>query len=131
MESGPAAEVARILSNGRVEGTLAARAHSFWVSPLPFWECPPDLIDDLAGADLVISKGDANYRRLLGDLHWEPTAPFSDIVRPLQPVLALRTAKSLVAAGVDGATVQRASATDPDWLTSGDWGMVQLAPAIG
>jgi hypothetical protein len=85
----------------------------------------------MAGADLVISKGDANYRRLLGDLHWEPTAPFSEIVRPLQPVLALRTAKSLVAAGVDGVTVQRASATDPDWLTSGDWGMVQLAPAIG
>jgi hypothetical protein len=45
-------------------------------------------------------------------------------------VVALRTAKSLVAAGIDEETVRRASSTDPDWLTNGEWGMIQLAPEI-
>jgi len=130
VEPDPAPFVAATLRGARSDGRLAATTHNFWVSPLPFWECPSELLDDLADADLVIVKGDANYRRLLGDLHWDPTTPFSDIVRPLQPVAALRTAKSLVAAGLSAATVERASTTDPDWLTSGDWGMIQFAPEI-
>jgi uncharacterized protein with ATP-grasp and redox domains len=111
-------------------GSVASAAHSFWVSPLPFWECPEDLVDHLADADLLVVKGDANYRRLLGDLHWDPTTPFGSIVRPLQPLIALRTAKSLVAAGIAPEMVEHAAATDPDWLTDGEWGVIQFAPEV-
>ena len=104
--------------------------HPFWVSPLPFWECPADLVDTLAAADIVLSKGDANYRRLLGDLHWDPTTPFEDIVRPLQPIVALRTSKSMVGAGISPETVARATGTDPEWMSNGQWGMIQVAEEV-
>ncbi len=126
----PAARIGETLVAARGRGTLRETTHSFWVSPLPFWDCPRDLADELASADLVIVKGDANYRRLLGDLHWAPTTPFSSIVRPLQPLVALRTPKSLVAAGLDQQTIDRAAATDPNWMTNGEWGMIQFADRV-
>jgi len=129
-EPSAAAGVARTLVEARSRGSLLEKVHPFWVSPLPFWECPDDLVDELADADLVVIKGDANYRRLLGDLHWDPTTPFTNIVRPLQPLLALRTPKSLVAAGIDPGVVEQAAAADPDWLTDGEWGMIQFAPEV-
>lgn len=125
-----AAEIARTLTDARSRGAVREMVHPFWVSPLPFWDCPDDLVDELAAADIVVVKGDANYRRLLGDLHWDPTTPFTDVVRPLQPLLALRTPKSLVAAGIAAETVQRAAADDQDWLTSGEWGIIQFVPEI-
>ncbi|HEX6306022.1 MAG TPA: damage-control phosphatase ARMT1 family protein, partial [Anaerolineales bacterium] len=53
----------------------------FWTSPLAFWQLPAHLQQELAGADLIISKGDANYRRLLGDRHWPFTIPAADVLR--------------------------------------------------
>lgn len=109
-------------------GRLALQEPWFPTSPLPFWKMPDALREDLAHAALVISKGDANYRRLLGDRHWPFTTPFESIVRYFPaPVLALRTLKSEVAAGLDEATIERANGEDPDWLTDGEWGLIQLA----
>ncbi len=125
-----ASKIARLLTDGSDRGSLRETVHPFWVSPLPFWDCPNDLVDVLAAADLVVAKGDANYRRLLGDLHWDPTTPFHSIVRPLQPLVALRTPKSLVAAGISSDVIEYADATDPDWMTNGDWGIIQLANEI-
>jgi hypothetical protein len=129
-EPDPTSAVAQTLTRARASGALAVTTHPFWVSPLPFWKCPSDLVDDLSAADIVIVKGDANYRRLLGDLHWEPTTPIEEIVRPLQPIVALRTSKSLVAAGLSPDTVSSAANADRDWMSSGEWGMIQFIPEI-
>ena len=43
----------------------------FWTSPLEGWRMPEQLKEELTKSDLVISKGDAHYRRLLGDRHWD------------------------------------------------------------
>ena len=56
-------------------GQVLLRPHRFWTSPLPGWQMPPDLRATLAEADLVIGKGDANFRRLLGDRHWAFSSP--------------------------------------------------------
>lgn len=129
-ETTAAAGIAETLVAARERGALQETVHPFWVSPLPFWDCPEDLVDELAGADIVVVKGDANYRRMLWDLHWDPTTPFTDIVRPLQPLIALRTPKSLVAAGIAPNVVERAAELDPDWMSSGEWGMIQFADEI-
>ena len=129
-EATAAADIARTLAEAMSRGSLQAKVHPYWVSPLPFWDCPDDLVDELADADLVVVKGDANYRRLLGDLHWDPTTPFTDIVRPLQPLLAVRTPKSLVGAGIEPDVVESTAAVDPDWLSDGEWGMIQFAPEV-
>ena len=108
-----------------LDGTLAIRRHLAWNSPLPMWEIPADLAEAVGAADLLIAKGDANYRRLLGDRHWDTRLPFPRVVDYLPcAVLALRTLKSEIAVGIDPA---RAPATDPDWMTDGQWGLVQFA----
>ncbi len=52
----------------------------FWTSPLAFWEIPESLKNELSNSSLIVVKGDANYRRLLGDRHWDFTTNLSDIV---------------------------------------------------
>jgi Damage-control phosphatase ARMT1-like domain len=58
---------------------LQVHAHPFWTSPLPMWEMPDDLREILAAADVVIAKGDTNYRRALGDAHWPFTTPLTTV----------------------------------------------------
>lgn len=101
--------------------------HPFWTSPRPMWQMTADLNQQLSQADFIITKGDANYRRLLGDRHWPFTTPFREIVTYMPaPLLALRTLKSEVAAGLTAEKIRRAQEEDPDWLTSGRWGLIQL-----
>jgi hypothetical protein len=91
---------------------------------------PPHTRAELARSDLLISKGDANYRRLLGDRHWNFTTPFAEAAAPLPvPVLALRTLKSEVAAGLSQDQVERLDAEDPEWAVNGRWGLLQYAPS--
>ncbi len=113
-------------------GQIRLQAHPFWTSPLPAWEMPVDLQQELVRSQLVIFKGDANYRRLLGDRTWEFSESFQAITDYFPaPLLALRTIKSNVAAGLDASTVaalsQVSAETSTDWMTTGNWGLIQFA----
>lgn len=88
---------------------------------------PPALVAALAGCDVVVVKGDCNYRRLVGDTPPHP-GPFADVVDLPGPAVCLRTLKAEVAVGVDAARAAAARAVDVDWLTSGRFGLVQWAP---
>lgn len=108
-------------------GKLILSNDYFWTSPLPFWEMPDRVRNDLAASNLIIIKGDANYRRLLGDLHWDYTTNINDIITYFPaPMLALRTLKSEVAAGIKPEIIQKVAPTDTNWLTNGQWGVIQL-----
>lgn len=113
---------------GHIEGNkLRLHADPYWTSPLSGWEMPDTLRQELSGADLLVSKGDANYRRLLGDRHWPFTTPFTDIVSYVPaPIVALRTLKSEVAAGIDADRLDTLDQRDPDWLVNGKWGVIQF-----
>ena len=107
-----------------VSGRLVLRHHPFWSSPLAAWDMPDDLFTEISRADLLIAKGDANYRRLLGDRHWPVSLPFSHAVDYLPcPVLALRTLKSEIAVGIQPDQIP---AADPQWMINGRWGLVQF-----
>ncbi len=100
----------------------------FWTSPLAFWEMPEDLLSSLAEASLIFIKGDANYRRLLGDRHWDFTTPFADIACYLPaPIVALRTLKAELAAGLQPSQIETLNREDPLWLTNGQWGVIQMS----
>ncbi|EHC09668.1 damage-control phosphatase ARMT1 family protein [Fischerella thermalis] len=108
-------------------GKLILGDDYFWTSPLAFWEIPESLKQELADADLLLIKGDANYRRLLGDRHWDFTTNIADIVCYLPvPIVALRTLKSEVAVGLQPEVIEKVSKSDSDWLTNGQWGVVQF-----
>lgn len=110
-----------------MEKRLELVPNFFWNSPCSFWDLPHNLRQELEKSDLVISKGDANYRRLLGDLHWPFSTPLAEILAHFSaPLLALRTLKAELAAGISPAEVNGAQKTDPNWMTNGRWGVIQF-----
>jgi uncharacterized protein with ATP-grasp and redox domains len=119
--------VTRRLQAWLQEGRLRYQADNFWTSPLALWEMPESLRSDLGESDLVISKGDAHYRRLLGDRHWPPTTHFADILSYFpSPLLALRVGKSEVVCGLEPGQLKALDGKDPDWMTNGKWGWIQF-----
>jgi uncharacterized protein with ATP-grasp and redox domains len=122
--------LARRLSEHLSQGRLHLHDDRAWTSPLAFWQLPPPIQAELAQSDLVVVKGDANYRRLLGDRHWAFTTPLADLASYFPaPLVALRTLKSNVAAGLHAEQVETLNQTDPDWLTNGKWGVIQFVDA--
>ncbi len=101
--------------------------HPFWVTGAFFHEMPEDLIATLARADLVISKGDANYRRLVGDCHWDPTTPFQIAAGYFPtPLVALRTLKAELIVGLKQGEAEQLQAQDPAWRVNGKRGVIQF-----
>lgn len=121
-------EIAARLERAISAGRLVLHDHFFWTSPLPAWEMPAELYAELSGSHLLISKGDANYRRLLGDRHWDFTAPLDRIVNYLPaPVLLLRSMKSEIVAGLRAEQPEAAARVDPRWLIDGQWALIQFS----
>lgn len=110
------------------EGQLEITEDYFWTSPTYFWDMPTYIRDLLSTADLVISKGDANYRRLAGDLDWSPTTPFDDVMRYFPTsLLALRVLKAELALGLSSSQVNRLNVDDPGWKVNGNWAVIQFS----
>jgi hypothetical protein len=115
-------------------GKWECNENSFWVQPPPMWEMPSDLRDDMGSrCDLAFIKGDANYRRLLGDLQWDFSAPFEDVVGHYFPcpVCALRTLKAEVGCGMEKDKVENAKSLDDNWSTNGRFGVVHFSMGAG
>ena len=99
----------------------------FWTSPTYFWDMPRYIFKELSTSDLVISKGDANYRRLAGDLNWPPTTSFEDVVSYFPTsLLALRMLKAELPLGLTPVQVSRLDNLDPDWKFNGRWAVIQF-----
>ena len=102
--------------------------HPYWNSSRFLWDLPADIHDSFADARLVIVKGDANYRRVVGDALWSPHRPFADVLRYLNaPVLCLRTLKSDPVVGLPTAeTAAQLDRDDPQWRVNGKRGLAQF-----
>ncbi|KAF2666451.1 DUF89 domain-containing protein [Microthyrium microscopicum] len=126
-------------SNLHAEGKLILRPNHFWTEGGSFWRLPataPELFEDLKESELVIFKGDLNYRKLTADAMWEGSTPFAEAIGPLGPgsgirVLALRTCKGDVVAGLPKGKDEelRKTGDDPEirkWAWSGEWAVCQF-----
>lgn len=115
------------LAGHRRAGRLALRTDPFWASALFYRQAPEGLRAELGGADLLVLKGDVNYRRLLEDRHWPPTARLEAIAAHMpSPFLALRTLKAELIVGLEEGQAERLAAEDPDWRINGRRGLVHL-----
>jgi hypothetical protein len=111
------------------EQRLTVADHYFWNGPRHFPDLPAELCSDLAKADLVIFKGDANYRRLLSDRHWGHSARLEEIAAYFPaPLACLRTLKSELAVDLTDEQVAALKAADPDWLINGRRGIIRYLP---
>lgn len=100
----------------------------FWTAPLFFWEMPSVLQQFLSQSDLIFIKGDANYRRLIGDCHWEKSSSFKEIVCYFPSTFViLRTLKSEVIVDLNQSQIDGLQQQDPHWLTNGKWGIISFS----
>ena len=119
--------MAKRLHNNLADGRLQIEADYYWNSPLAGWEMKEKMRQELAEAALILSKGDANYRRWLGDRHWAYDAPLQDVLAYTPaPLGLLRVLKCEVGAGMPAVVVENVATHDPGWMTNGKWGVIQF-----
>jgi uncharacterized protein with ATP-grasp and redox domains len=105
---------------------LRLRTHWHYATSLFYYQLPHDLRAELASVDLVIFKGDVNYRRLVGDVHWSPTTPFEEATAYFPaPLVALRTMKAELIVGLGAGDAERLQEQDPEWMVNGRRGLIQ------
>lgn len=99
----------------------------FWSMPYALWEMPEKVRLSLGEGQLTVVKGDANYRRALGDRAWAYNTPFSEVCAYFPAAtLCLRTLKAEVGCGMDRRKCADAQTQDAEWLTNGKFGVVQF-----
>ncbi|MBI3738328.1 MAG: protein-glutamate O-methyltransferase family protein, partial [Chloroflexi bacterium] len=108
------------------EKRLCVTTHWFYPSSLFYFQLPDNLRAQLAAMDFVIIKGDANYRRLLGDAHWNATTSFDYATSYFPaPFVALRTLKAEVIVGLSRERVEELNREDKEWMVNGRRGVIQ------
>lgn len=116
-----------VLKNAQEEGRLTFVPSLFLCTALAGWEMPLSMAHFVHQQDLMIAKGDANYRRLVGDLHWAYATDKKDVFDYYPcPMLLLRTLKSNVNVGISLEKQEQAKAFDSKWDCSGKVGMIQF-----
>lgn len=114
------------------DGAWSVQDDIFWTQPFDYAQMAtrrPELYKTLQSADLVFFKGDVNYRKLVGDLEWDPSVPFKQALRGFEPTFlcTLRTVKSNTVAGVDRSVVREVAQRSPDWMITGEYAVIQCA----
>ncbi|XP_015908095.2 damage-control phosphatase ARMT1 isoform X1 [Parasteatoda tepidariorum] len=112
-------------------GVINIIEHKFWTLPYDYSEMEsvdPQLYQKLSESDLVIFKGDLNYRKLAGDRQWDETVTFKQALNGFLPtsVLALRAIKADVVVGLKSGTDEELSQISENWKFSGDYALVQI-----
>lgn len=127
---GGGAQLAARLTASWEAARLLFLPHQYWNSSTLLRDMPSELYDRVNASQLVIIKGDANYRRAVGDCLWSPDSPFHDVMSYLDaPVLCLRTLKSDPIVGLPSAAIaQDLDRSDPTWRVNGKRGLIQFKP---
>ncbi|PIS54328.1 hypothetical protein CJI97_004030 [Candidozyma auris] len=122
-------------------GTISTQSHPFWTSYANYWDIPKvkDLYEELGKSNLIIFKGDLNYRKLTGDLNWDTTTPFTEAIQDLAssrlPVLSLRTCKADVVVGLPKGVNEKlieeykkmGNEVGEFWTASGKWAVISFS----
>ncbi len=121
------------------EGKIILRPNAFWTEGGSYWRLPtraPALYEDLKQSELVIYKGDLNYRKLTCDAMWDPATPFEEAIGPLAKgsglrTLALRTCKADVVVGLPEGKDEELRKNDGEgvgrkWAWSGKFAVVSF-----
>lgn len=125
LQGGAGCDLAQRLGHAFERRLIRIVPDFYWNSGL-FWdERPANVAAEFDGAGLVIVKGDANYRRLVGDAIWPHGATLADAVGTAAPLLCLRALKSDAMIGLDESTCRRLDAEDSEWRINGRRGIIQ------
>jgi uncharacterized protein with ATP-grasp and redox domains len=106
---------------------VSVTEHYFWNGPLHYPELPKELRRELSRSDMVLLKGDINYRRMVSDRRWDVSADLEEIAAHFPSSFALlRTMKSEAVVDIDVETAALLQQQDPEWKYNGDRGIIRL-----
>ncbi len=107
-------------------GQLRIATDFFWTGPQFLWELPGRIARGIESASFVVVKGDANYRRSIGDAIWPEGVTYGQAADYWTvPAVCLRTMKSDALVGVDQAMLRELDRVDPTWRINGRRGVIQ------
>lgn len=114
-----------------VKGSWKFQVNPFWTLPNDFEAMErlvPDLFLDLKTSDLIVFKGDLNYRKLAGDLKWAPTTSFRSALHGFcpAPLCTLRTLKCDLVVGLGEGVAEKAAKESEDWMLTGSFAVIQF-----
>jgi len=118
-----------------IDGSFELMQHPYWTLPLDFAAMrttSPDLYEQLSRSQLIIFKGDLNYRKLVGDRAWPHETPFSQALHGFcpAPLCTLRTLKADLVVGLVEGVSQELSKQADNWMVSGIYGVIQFCPSL-
>ncbi|XP_066467396.1 damage-control phosphatase ARMT1 [Tiliqua scincoides] len=116
------------------KGVWVYNDHFFWTSPHEYSsmdKVASDLYTELQKSNLIIFKGDLNYRKLTGDRKWEFTVPFHQALNNFHPapLCSLRTLKCDIQVGLKPGQGEQFMTTEPEWMLIGKYGVIQFDAA--
>ena len=115
---------------------------SFVIVNNPYWtlgsdyaamkEIDANFYEYLSQSDLIIFKGDLNYRKLLGDRNWPHTTAFSEALHGFcpAPLCTLRTLKADLVVGLEEGKSEEFQSANDKWMTSGEYGVIQFCEKL-
>ncbi|MBR6198707.1 MAG: DUF89 family protein [Spirochaetales bacterium] len=118
------------------DGKIEITSDDFWARPLCFKNYKGCKDYNLTESDLIVVKGDLNYRRLVEDADWPYTDSFQKRTSNVfgnAPIIAPRVLKSDVLVGIDESSYYFAKSTDklnaqPDqrFKGNGKWAVIHF-----
>ena len=111
--------------------------NSFVIVKQPYWTYPHDyaamkatdssLYNLLSESNLIIFKGDLNYRKLIGDRNWPHTTSFSEALHGFcpAPLCALRTLKADLVVGLAPGQAEKMTEKEEKWMVNGQYAVIQ------
>jgi hypothetical protein len=124
-------DVGKDLLRFEKEKRLLIHDHYFWNGPLHYDELPRDLVQEFSASDIVVFKGDVNYRRLVFDRRWDAWKNMEEITGYFPTTFAtLRTMKSESVVDIEEEQVVRLTAEDPQWMVNGERGIIRVVEKV-
>ena len=120
-------EFAVLIEDYLKSSRIIIKDHSFWNAPLHFYEMPLTLYLELEKSDMIVFKGDANYRRIFGDKELPLSLKTEDLAHYLPTnSMTIRILKSEIITGLSTHEISEVNHFEQDWLISGKYGLIQL-----
>jgi len=114
------------ITNGLKSGKIRIKAPPFLATSRSYRAMPDALKQEISQHDLAILKGDVNFRKLVGDHHWNPTTSIEKAAGYFPTsFLSLRTLKGELIVGLKKDQLQNLeSNAEENWMINGKRGMI-------
>ena len=121
-------DFAGIIESYITAGNLVLYDDNFWTDANDYSVLPESIKSILSESDLIVFKGDLNYRKLIEDRHWSFTQNTAGLTGHIATTcLIIRVLKSEIITGLKSVPVTG----NNEWMYNSKYGIIQLVKPLG